>query len=655
MPPHSPFDYTAVTAASVLAVTDAALDRAGELADAVAAASDSPTWTGTIGRLDEIGAVIQNGYGEGAFMARVHPDAEVRAAGVAAEERISKFDVDLVARRDVYESVDAFAATAEATALAGEQHRLLEFWLRDFRRAGHELPADRRDEVQALRTRLVELTVEFSKHLDEYEDALELTRDQLAGLPEDYISGLEPGAAPGTFKVTLDYPVYYPFMRQAVDRDLREELQFRNYTRCVDTNTPLLAEAVAVRSELAAKLGYETWAHFVMEEKMAKHPEAVRAFYADLLPGLTKKGADELAAMEALLATETPGAVFRASDVAYLDTLQRKRDYGVDPDQVAEYFPLTQTVEGMFDLTGDVFGLDYRVVDDAPVWHPDVVLYEIVDREGGQPIARFYADLFPREGKYGHAAAFDLVKGRETPDGYVRPVTAIVANFTKPTDERPSLLRHEEVTTLFHEFGHILHMCLTTARMHRFSGADTEWDFVEAPSQIMEHWTWQAGVLQRFARHYETGEPIPTGLVDQLVAGRQLNVGLFTLRQAYFGTLDLALHAVPEPPADLEQVNREAFEVAMVPFQEGTFFPAGFGHLMGGYDANYYGYLWSKVYGDDMFSVFEVEGITSPDVGRRYRDEVLAPGGSRDGADLLRNFLEREPDNAAFLRHLGLD
>jgi Zn-dependent oligopeptidase len=232
-------------------------------------------------------------------------------------------------------------------------------------------------------------------------------------------------------------------------------------------------------------------------------------------------------------------------------------------------------------------------------------------------------------------------------------VSAIVCNFPRPSGDTPSLLTHREVLTFFHEFGHVLHGVLTTADLVRFSGVATERDFVEAPSQIMEHWTWQADVLARFARHHRTGEPIPPDLVERLVAARRLNVGLATLRQIQFALLDLRLHDA-DTPKDLDAINAEAAAVTPFPVVPGTFFPASFGHLMGGYDAGYYGYLWSEVYGDDMFSRFEAEGITSPRVGADYRRAILEPGGTRDAIDLLRDFLGREPDDQAFLRKLGL-
>jgi Zn-dependent oligopeptidase len=265
-------------------------------------------------------------------------------------------------------------------------------------------------------------------------------------------------------------------------------------------------------------------------------------------------------------------------------------------------------------------------------------------------------DLFPREGKYGHAAAFPLVPGRTAADGSrVTPVSAIVANLTPPSGERPSLLthgQHGEVETLFHEFGHILHMSLSRAEFPRFSGAETETDFVEAPSQIMEHWVWQPEVLRGFSRHYRSGEPIPAALVEQMVAARYLNVGVRATRQVFFGTIDMALHGADVP--DLDSALREAYAVTGLPYPEQTFYLSRFGHLMGGYDAGYYGYLWAEVIGDDMFGRFAREGVASPFVGAAYRHAILEPGGSRSADEMLADFLGRDASPAAFLEMRGM-
>ncbi len=642
------YDYTTVTPESVSAEVESAVALAEELLAAVVASQAARTWASTMAPLDRVAAATTIASGRGPFMARVHPDKAVRDAAQAAEERLGKWVSDLAFRRDLYEAVEEYAAAGDAAALEGEDARLLAFARRDFRRAGHALAEEQRAEVHRLRTRLVELGVAFARNIDEYQDALDLTREDLDGLPEDYISRLSPGTAEGTFRVSLDYPDYYPFMDQAHRADLRREMQFKFYNQAREQNLPILEEAIRLRHRIAGIFGLPSWAHYSMEEKMARQPEAVEQFYAGLIPPLTDKSRAELDDLQAA----ADGGPVEPWDFRYLHTAIRRERFGIDPSEVAAYFPLERVLDGMLDLTGEVFGLSYRPLEGVAVWHPDVTAYEIVDRETGRPLATFYVDLFPREGKFGHAAAFDLVPAHEGPEGYVRPVTAIAANFTKPGPTQPSLLRHDEVVTLFHEFGHVLHNSLGHTRRARFAGFNTEWDFVEAPSQIMEHWCWTPEVLQRFARHHQTGEPIPVDLVRQLAAARDLHVGLLTLRQISFGLLDMAFHG-PGEEKDLFAITRETTEVAGFPYHEGTFFPAGFGHLFG-YDAGYYGYLWAKVFGDDMFSRFEAEGVTSRVVGGEYRRKVLERGGSVDAAEILRDFLGRDPSQQAFLRHLGI-
>jgi len=642
------YDYSTVTPASVRAAVDDGIARAEGLITAIVAPGGEPTWDATMAPLSEISALMVRAYGEGPFMARVHPDKEVRDAAQQAEETISKWASDLPFRRDLYEAVEGFAATPGAGDLDDEAARLLSFTRRDFRRAGQALSEEDRAEVQRLRTRLVELGVAFSRNIDEQKDWLDLTRDDLDGLPDEFIAGLDPGDETGTFRVSLDYPEYFPFMDQAHRRDRREALQFKFWNKAVEQNLPIIEEAVRLRHQIARRFGLPSWAHYGMEEKMAREPGAVAAFYADLVPPLQQKGADDLADLREAHGSDD----VQSWDFRYLHTQIRRERYGVDPNEVAAYFPLEQVVDGMFAITGEVFGLAYRCLERIPTWHPDVTVYEIHDAASDDHLATVYMDLFPRDGKFGHAAAFDLIPAHESTAGYMLPVTAIAANFTKPTADTPSLLKHDEVVTLFHEFGHVLHNSLGHTRLARFSGFNTEWDFVEAPSQIMEHWCWTPGVLQRFARHHETGESIPADLVERLAEARDLHIGLLMLRQVSFGTLDMAFHAEGEEK-DLQAINRKTTGIGGFPFHEGTFYPAGFGHLFG-YDAGYYGYLWAKVFGDDMFSRFEEKGVLDPGVGRAYREKILAPGGSRDAADLLRDFLGREPNQKAFLRNLGI-
>ena len=646
-------DYTKVTADDVTAVTNTAIETSNQLVDVLVAIGEERTYANMLKPLDDVAVIMNDASGKGAFMARVHPSADVRHAGVAAEETMAKWSNELLMRPDLAAAIKAYADTEDAAGLIGLEQRNLTFWLRDLRRAGHDLDEANRARLRELRQSLIEVQVAFRSNLDEWEDGIDMTKGDLAGLPEAYVARLDPGATEGTYRVSMAYPDYTPFMEEGDRRDLRQALQYKFWNRANEENLPLLEEAAGLRRQIALLLGYDTWADYAMEVKMAD-PVAVDELYASIIPGLTKRGTSELAALQSLAADDLDREEIQAWDWVYYHNRQRKLDYGIDQNEVADYFPLDAAIAGMFDITADVFGLDYRQVEDTKAWHEDVALYEIYNAGGDEPIAYFYFDLFPREGKYGHAACFDIMGPLADESGRIRaPVAAVVANFTKPGPDSPSLLKHDEALTLFHEFGHVLHFCLTEIDHPRFSGYDTEWDFVEAPSQIMENWMWEPEVLQRIARHYESGEPIPTDLVERLVAARDQNEGLVNLRQVFLGKLDLALHE-DNDDLDIDEAYRQAFAYSLIPFHEGTHSPASFGHLMGGYDAGYYGYQWAKVYGDDMFSVFADEGILSPEVGRRYRDEVLAKGYSRDAIEHLRAFLGREPSSDAYLEHLGI-
>ncbi len=656
------FDHANATPESVAAEVERAIGDADAIVASAIEAGTPRSVAVTLLPLDRARGVIADAMGSAGFMAYVHPDADVRAAGHAAAERLERWLVDLPFDPEVAASVTELAATPEAAALTGELARLLQFTRRDIRLAGHGLTPAARDEVRAAMARLVEIGVRFEQHIADVTDVLVVDAADLDGLPDSYRDGLARDDD-GRYRITMAYPDVLPFLEHARNRERRRELATLFGNRAADTNRALLAEAVALRERVAALFGQPSWAHHTMDEKMAHDPETVDTFYADLLPPLTKKATDEIVVMAARLAADEGDDELQLWDWRYYDTQLRKTEYGVDSHAVAAYFPLEQVVDGLLEITGAVFGLEYRPLDDVPVWHPDVRRFSIVDRASGEPIAVVHMDLHPRDGKFSHAAAFDLVPGRRLPDGsYRAPVSAIVANLTKPTADRPSLLLHDEVVTLFHEFGHVLHQTLTRAETVRFSGTSTERDFVEAPSQIMEHWCWRPEVLSRFARHHETGEPIPAELVDQLVAARDLNVGVVTLRQAQFGVLDMGLHgprrpedgSLPDGARDLDAILRRAEAVSLFDHVDGTFMPANFGHLLAGYDAGYYGYLWSKVFGDDMFSRFADEGVTNPDVGRAYRTAILECGGSRPASEMLEDFLGRAPNNEAFLADLGI-
>lgn len=616
------------------------------------------TYWNTLYRLEDVADLLLQAQGRYGFLFHVAEDPAVRAAARQLREALDKYSNELSFREDLYAAVTAYAATPEAQALTGERARLLERVLRDYRRNGFGLPPEQRARVKALKDRLVELQIAFERNIEEYEDFILVPREQLAGLPNSYIQRLRTEERDGRllYRVSLDYPEFYPFMDAAESEALRRELLVKFYRKGGHANVAILEEAIAVRDELARLLGYESWAAYMLEVRMARTPHAVQRFLEDLRTRLEPRLRQDLEELTAAKRAHTgrPDATLELWDWRFYHYHIRKQRYAVDEFEVAKYFPLDAVLEGLFFVYQILFGVRFEPVEPANAWHPDVRLFRVRDAGDSRERAYFYMDLFPRPGKYGHAAAFTLRGGRRLADGsYQKPVSAIVANFTKPTPTQPSLLRHTEVETLFHEFGHILHQTLTQAECLRFAGSRTERDFVEAPSQMLEHWVWLPEVLGRFARHVESGEPLPEALLQAMVAARRLHVGVLTCRQIYFATLDLAYHG-PGAQKDTTAIARALHPITGFPMPEDTYWQAGFGHLFG-YDAGYYGYLWSEVYADDMFTRFEEAGPLNPDIGLEFRRTVLERGGAADGGELVRAFLGREPDLGAFLRHKGIE
>ncbi len=631
--------------------------------DAIAAIVATPaaqrTFASTLVALESAVDLIHQASGKYAFMSHVSDDDALRETARDWDERIGKYAVELGFREDLYAAVKEFAASAEAAALRGDEARLLEFTLRDYHRNGFELPKEQREQVQALMNRLVELGTDFRKAIDTWDDAIVVSREELAGMPDRWIDGLRRVEEGGTtkYRVSLDYPEIMPFMDNADSGELRRELFLKNQNKGGEPNVKVLEEAIAVRSQIAQLLGYDSWAAYVVEKRMAKERGNVDRFLRDFGERLTPKAEADMAILSRAKQQHAGDATVHIWDWWYYTNRLLKTEYAVDDFAIAEYFPLQACLDGLFLVTQELLGIRYEPAPDAPRWHADVQAFDVFDADAdgdGEPLARFYMDLYPRPNKFGHAAAFTLRSGRQLADGsYQRPVSAIVANFTKPTPEAPSLLRHTEVVTLFHEFGHILHQTLTTARFLEFSGTSTERDFVEAPSQMLEHWVWDRDILRRFARHHRTGEVLPDELLDAMIRAKNLSSGIRERRQLFFARLDFALHS-PGFDGDTTKAVAEFYPLTGFPYPEGTHFQGGFGHLFG-YDAGYYGYLWSRVFGDDMFTRFEHAGLLDRATGLDYRHKILEPGGSIDGDELVRGFLGREPNMDAFLRDIGLE
>jgi Zn-dependent oligopeptidase len=631
------------------------LAKARTAVDAIAAAPAAGRgFDATVAALDRALGDLAERTNADAFLKNVASSSATRAAAGDCEVALSMFNVETFAREDLYRALADYAAKQEP--LRGEDARLLEMTLRDFKRSGLALPPKTRSEVSALRKRLAELESSFGTNLNETRGSALFERGRLAGLPADLVARLE--RVDGKYKVGTDYPTYFPFMENADDASARCEMEAQASDRAASKNLPLLDEMLEKRDAAARLLGYASHAHFVVETRMAKTPAVVDAFIARLDGKLTPLAETELAALRGLK-REREGAasdgVIHAWDFRYYDNQLKKTRYQVDQEKVREYFPADLVVEQTLAIYQAMLGVKFKPVAGAAAWHEDARLFEVSDASGGGPIAYFYIDLYPRPGKFSHAAAFTLIDGRVLPDGsYSKPVAALVANLDKPSAGRPSLLSHDDVTTFFHEFGHIMHQTLTKAKYSRFSGANVAQDFVEAPSQMLENWVWEPEVLRALSGHYkDRSRKIPKELLDKLVAAKNADVGLLSRRQVFFAALDQAYHD-GRPPKDTTAVYARMLPAySMIPMSAGTHPQASLGHLAG-YDGSLYSYTWSKVYAQDMFSVFKASGVMNPAIGRRYRTEILEKGSSRDEMESLKAFLGREPNENAFLESIGL-
>jgi thimet oligopeptidase len=573
---------------------------------------------------NDVNLALKNAFAVSSLMAEVHPDEAVRTRAEAGEQEAHRLLTEIGLDRELYDVL----AGVDPVGLDDEAGRVLELSLRDFRRAGVDQDDGVRDRIRALRERETAIGQEFSKNIRDDVRAVVLRPEQLDGLPADWVEG-HPAGEDGTVSVTTDYPDYIPFMTFARDREARARLLREFLNRAWPDNDALLVELLSLRDEHARLLGYADWPTFDAEVKMIGKGDSIPEFI-DRISEVAEESArrDYEVLLARLREDHAEATSVDSTDKSYYGELIRKESFDVDAQRVREYFDFTKVRAGLLDVTGRLFGLEYAEVPEAARWHEDVSVYDV--SAAGTRLGRIYLDLHPREGKFKHAAQFGLAPGirdRQLAEG------VLVCNFPR------GLMEHDDVVTLFHEFGHLVHHVLAGRHAWaRFSGVATEWDFVEAPSQMLEEWAWDADVLRSFATN-AAGEPIPVELVSKMRRADEFGKGYLARTQMFYAALSYHVHhRVPEDTAALVRELQARYD--MFGYVPGTHFQASFGHLEG-YTSGYYTYMWSLVIAKDMFSAFDEDDLFDQAIAQRYRDKVLAPGGSRDAADLVEGFLGR--------------
>ena len=640
-PVAAPFWTGRPDSAGFRSLADGELKTANQALDRLLQVTGTRTIENTLATYNEALLHADNAASAANLIESVHPDSTVRTVAEEETRAAGKFLSDLGLNRGVY---DALAAV-DVSGADPNTRFAMEKTLRDFRLSGVDKDQPTRKKIAALREELVAIGQEFDKNIRNDSRTITLnSAADLDGLPEDYIKSHAPGPD-GKISISIEYPDFFPIMSYAKKSDVRQRLLKEFLNRAYPANIPVLDRMIAKRYELARLLGFKTWAEYSTKDKMIESDKNVASFI-ERLRGLTlKRSKEEYEKYLKRKREDEPDAkALNQWDRRYYGELIRKRDYNFDGQQARPYFPFEEVKAGVLGATSQMFGVTYKRIANADVWDPSVDAYEVW--EEGRMIGRFYLDLHPRPGKYNHAANFGIRNGVE---GIQIPEAALVCNFAGGKAGDPGLMEHGDVVTFFHEFGHLLHSVFGGhQRWEPISGIATEWDFVEAPSQMLEEWCWNPGVLQTFAKHYQTGQPIPTEMVERMRAADWFGRATSIAYQNLYSAISLNYYNRPAKEVDTDKILRE-LEPKYTPYppMPNTHFQAAFGHL-DGYSAIYYTYMWSLVISKDMFSKFDKSNLLDPAIAKRYRDTVLAAGGSAPAAKLVHEFLGRDYDFRSF-------
>ncbi|MFY9314611.1 MAG: M3 family metallopeptidase [Burkholderiales bacterium] len=655
----------------VAPAVDELLAQARAVRDRTAAAP--ATWDEFVAPLEDANERLGRAWGQVGHLHAVMDAPALREAYNANLPKVTQYWTELGQDTARFEKYKQLAASAQYAALAPARRKIVDDALRDFRLGGAELPEDKKPRYAAIQEELASLAAKFSENVLDATNAYALVIEdgkRLAGIPADAIetarAAAEKDGKPG-WKFTLHMPSYWPVMQYAEDRALRETLYRESATRASEfgkpewDNTAPIARTLALREENARMLGYGSFAEVSLVPKMARSPAQVLEFLRDLARRARPFAERDLAELREFARAELGLAQLESWDLAYASEKLRAQRYAFSDQEVKQYFPEPQAIAGVFKVVEALYGVRVAPAQ-APVWHEDVRFFEICS-PAGEAVGQFYLDLYARESKQGGAWMDGAISRRRINGGIQLPVTYLNCNFSRPVGGKPALFTHDEVITLFHEFGHGLHHLLTRAEDLGVSGlSGVEWDAVELPSQFMENFCWEWEVLCGMTRHVDTGAPLPRALFDKMRAAKNFQSGLDMLRQIEFALFDMRLHADFSPAAGrsaLELLDEVRLEVAVFVPPAWNRFPNSFGHIFaGGYAAGYYSYKWAEVLSADAYSAFEERraagGVLDAQTGARFRDEILAVGGSRPAAESFRAFRGREPTVDALLKHSGM-
>jgi Zn-dependent oligopeptidase len=630
----APFWTGMPDAATFTKIQEERLTKAQQLLDQILAFKGKRNLANTLKPYDEVLIYLDAAGSQSGLIQEVHPDEAVRQAAEKESQKVQAFYTDLSLNRAVYDALSSL----DLKGADAETRFYVEKTLRDFRLAGVDKDEATRKRIKALRDELVLIGQEFARNIrDDKRTVIANDASELEGLPADYIARHKPGAD-GKITLTIDYPDSLPVFSYAKNEALRKRMFMAYNNRAYPQNNAVLDRMIAKRYELANLLGFTNWADYITADKMVGSGKNASDFIDRIVEASKTKAASEYETLLKRKQQDVPDAKgINAWESSYYSELVRKASYDFDSQSVRPYFPYDRVKQGVLDVTSKLFDVTFRQVKDAPVYDPSVEAFEML--ENGKLVGRFYLDMHPRKGKFNHAAEFSVRAGVA---GVQIPEAVLVCNFPGGEPNDPGLMEHDDVQTFFHEFGHLLHELF--AGRHNWvglAGTRTEQDFVEAPSQMLEEWTWDPATLQSFARHYQTNQPIPAELVKQMKRASEFGKGLTVRRQMVYAKLSLSIY--DRKP---ELVNTDAMIKALTeqyqpyPFVTDTHWQASFGHL-DGYSAVYYTYMWSLVIAKDLFSQFDKANLLAPGVAKRYRDTVLTPGGSKPATKLVESFLNR--------------